>query len=370
METTQVLCRREGRVGRVTLNRPRALNALNLEMIRGIHSALTGWLDDPDVEVIVLDGAGERGFCAGGDITVVHESARTDHGIARRLWREEYALDALIASYPLPVVGLMDGITMGGGIGLTGHASVRVVTERSVLAMPEVAIGLAPDVAGSLLLARAPGELGTHLALTAGRIGARDALVCGLADHYVPAERLPALTEALRPYGPKAADVVAAMAEAPPAGAADLADDRSWIDACYAADSAAEILGRLRARPEPAAAAAAEALLSGSPTAVEVTLRALREARSMATVAECLVQDYRLSCRFLEGPDLPEGIRAAVIDKDRSPRWSPASLTEVTPEAVDAYFAPLGPDDLRLSPPPAAVLAWSDHSEAEPTRNR
>ena len=338
MATTHVLCRREGRLGRITLNRERALNALDLGMMRTIRSALTGWLDDPGVELIVLDGAGERAFCAGGDITVVHASASSDPEIARRLWRTEYALDALVASYPLPVIGLMDGITMGGGIGLAGHAAIRVVTERSVLAMPEVALGLTPDVGGCLLLSRAPGALGTHLALTGARIGAGDALACGLADHFVPAHRLPAMVDALRPGRDGIDGVLGDFAEKAPRGAADLVGQASWIDDCYAADSVEEILERLRARRTPAATAAAEAVHRGSPTALKVTLRALREARSMTTLEECLVQDYRLSCRFLEGPDLPEGIRATVLDKDHRPHWSPSELGDVTREMVDRYF--------------------------------
>ncbi|NGN66557.1 enoyl-CoA hydratase/isomerase family protein [Streptomyces sp. A7024] len=352
MDNTHVLARREGRLGHITLNRPKALNALNTEMVRGVYAALTEWADDPGVDAVLLDGAGERGFCAGGDIRLMHDSARGDHGLAQQFWREEYALDALIANYPVPVVGIMDGITMGGGIGLTGHAAVRVVTERSVLAMPEVDIGLAPDVGGSLLLARAPGELGTHMALTAARIGARDALATGFADHFVPAARLQELAEALRAPGADKPDhVVAALAGQPPESPDDLVAHRAWIDACYGADTVEEILARLRERPEPAAAAAAEALLAGSPTSVKVTLRALRNARAMATVEECLVQDYRLCSHFLDSHDLPEGVRAMVIDKDRSPRWSPDRLEAVTDAAVEAYFTTLGADELRLHPP-------------------
>lgn len=363
MESAHVECRRDGRLGRITLKRERALNALDLGMIRSIHTALTAWLHNPSVEVIVLDGAGERAFCAGGDITVVHASAGADPEIARQLWRAEYSLDALIASYPRPVVGLMDGVTMGGGIGLAGHAPVRVVTERSVLAMPEVALGLTPDVGGCLLLSRAPKEQGTHIALTSARIGAGDALACGLADHFVPADRLPALIDALRRPGSRAEYAVAEFAEEAPRGAGDLVEQGAWIEACYAADSVEEILSRLRARPESAAAVAAEALDKGSPTALKVTLRALREARSMTTVQECLVQDYRLCCRFLEGSDLPEGIRATVLDKDREPHWSPSELSDVTPEMVDRHFLPLGTSDLCLE---GASVA--EPGEEEPVR--
>ena len=348
MQRAHVSCRREGRLGRITLTREHALNALDLSMMRAMGAALTGWLEEGDVELVVLDSADERAFCAGGDITVVHASATGDPEIARELWRTEYALDALIATYPIPVLVLMDGITMGGGVGLGCHAAHRVVTERSVLAMPEVALGLAPDVGGCLLLSRAPGEWGTHLALTGARIGARDALACGLADHFVPSNRLAALVEAVRQGGDPLGHVLGEFAQEAPRGAADLEHHTPWIDACYAAESVEEIRARLGAYGAPAAAAAAAALDRNSPTALKVTLRALRAAGSMTTLEECLAQDYRLCGHFLQGADLPEGIRATVLDKDRRPQWSPAELGAVTPETVDRYFQPLDVPDFRV----------------------
>jgi enoyl-CoA hydratase len=357
---SSVLARRHGRVGWIRLNRPEAINALDLPVIRAVTQHLRRWQEDPDIALIVLDGAGERGFCAGGDIRAVRESAHGDPALAATLWREEYELDALIAHYARPVAVVMDGITMGGGVGLGAHASLRIVTERTVMAMPEVMIGLAPDVGSSLLLARAPGETGTHLALTATRIGPHDAVACGLADHVVATCRIPDLIDALA--GPaRPADLaalhalVASEATGPaghqgPAGPAELVAQRPWIDACYRAGTVEEILAALRARPEPAAARAAAAIGSASPTALKVTLRALRNARDMTSINECLIQDYRVSLRFLHHHDLSEGIRAAVIDKDRSPQWKPASLAEVTPDAVNRYFTPLGPGDLRLPP--------------------
>jgi enoyl-CoA hydratase len=353
--TSPAWCRRQGRIGRITLNRPAAINALDLRMIRTVAAALRDWEDDPRIAGVVLDGAGDRGFCAGGDIRVVRESALGDPRIAAVLWREEYELDALIAHYPRPVVVVMDGITMGGGVGLGAHAGVRIVTERTVMAMPEVAIGLAPDVGSALLLARAPGELGTHLALTAARIGPYDAVDCGLADHVLTASSLPSVVAALADHG-QPADVVARHAltarEAggSPGPSAELARDRPWIDACYHADTVEEILDALRRRPESGAARAVAAIESASPLALKVTLRALRAARSMTTIDECLVQDYRVSRRFLDQHDLAEGIRAAVVDKDRSPRWRPLTLGEVTPQMVMGHFAPLGPEDLTFSP--------------------
>jgi enoyl-CoA hydratase/carnithine racemase len=343
-ELDTVRTRIEGVAGRITLNRPAALNALDLGMIRAVRARLDAWRDDPRVSVVVLDGAGERAFCAGGDIVVVHRSAGGDHGVARELWRTEYQLDAAVARYPKPVVALLDGITMGGGLGIGGHVPVRVVTERSVLAMPEVAIGLAPDVGGLLLFARAPGQLGAHLALTAGRVGTDDAVYCGLADHVVTADRLPALCADLaRLTGSGVGAVRAVVARhAVPPGPGSLRADRPWIDECYAADSVAEVVARLRSRPERGAAAAVDAIGTASPTALAVTLRALRNAERMRDIEECLRQDYRVITRFLGHPDLREGIRAAVLDKDHAPRWQPAVAD------VDAFFAPLGDDELDL----------------------
>jgi enoyl-CoA hydratase len=338
--TTQ--CRKQGAIGRITLNRPAALNALDLAMITSMRAALEAWRDDPQVAAVVLEGAGDRAFCAGGDIAVVHRSASTDPEIARTLWREEYRLDAQIARYPKPVVAVMDGITMGGGLGISGYATIRIVTERAVLAMPEVAIGLAPDVGGALLLSRAPGEVGTHIALTATRIGAADALYCGLADQVVASSRLPSLLDELSEGGEvRTLPEQHAMAELPAA--------RPWIDTCYGGEDTTveQILERLRARAEPAARKAAEAITAGAPTALKVTLRALRAARSMSSIEECLRQDYRLCSRFLAHSDLREGIRAAILDKDRSPRWDPPTLAEVDAEEVARFFAPLD-DELTL----------------------
>ncbi|MEV4597892.1 enoyl-CoA hydratase/isomerase family protein [Amycolatopsis sp. NPDC049253] len=354
-EVSTVLARRQGAAGRLTVNRPEALNALDLRMIRAMLAALDEWESDPAVTAVVLDGAGERAFCAGGDIGVVHSSAVGDPAVAWALWREEYRLDARLARYPKPVVALMDGITMGGGIGIGAHAAVRVVTERSVLAMPEVAIGLAPDVGGALLLARAPGELGTHLALTARRAGPADAIHCGLADHYVPSAELPALVDDLAAGAP-VEPAVAARASDP--GPAPLAAARCWIDDAYGGTTTVEdVLYRLEAIDEPGPREAAAAITAAAPTALKVTLRAVRRAREMTSVEECLRQDFRLCSRFLRHPDLAEGIRAAILDKDRSPRWRPGTLAEVDDAAVEAFFAPLA-DELTL---PEQSTLWSDH---------
>ncbi|MGW6543470.1 enoyl-CoA hydratase/isomerase family protein [Streptomyces massasporeus] len=346
-EREPVLLHIQGRAARITLNRPRALNALTHTMVRRIDDALTAWERDPAVKTVVITGAGERGLCAGGDIRAIHDDARDGDGTASAaFWRDEYRLNARIARWPKPYVAVMDGIVMGGGVGVSAHGSVRIVTDRSRVAMPETGIGFVPDVGGTHLLAAAPGELGTHLALTGAQIGAADALLCGLADHYVPTAVLPGLLDALAesPVG----EVLARYERTPEQGA--LAARRGWIDACYAADTVEEIVRRLLAHGDPAAKDAAETLLAKSPTALKVTLASLRRARKLGTLELVLNQEYRVSCAALDTPDLVEGIRAQVVDKDRRPSWSPKTLGEVTDADVERFFTPLGERELGLSP--------------------
>ncbi|WP_328404074.1 enoyl-CoA hydratase/isomerase family protein [Streptomyces sp. NBC_00390] len=340
-----VLLRTEGRAGYITLNRPRALNALTHDMVRALHTALAAWERDDAIGVVVISGAGERGLCAGGDIRAIHDDARSQGRESVAFWRDEYRLNARIARFPKPYVAFMDGIVMGGGVGVSAHGSVRVVTERSRIAMPETAIGLVPDVGGTHLLARAPGGLGTHLALTGNAVGAGDALLLGLADHCVPSGRLPGLAVSLA-----SGDVTAAVRDAAvPALEGELAAHREWIDHCYAADSVEEILERLMACGERAAKETAETILTRSPTALKVTLAAMRRARSLGSLEAVLDQEFRVSCAGLSAPDLVEGIRAQVIDKDREPRWSPAELSQVSAADVAAHFAPLGNEELGLA---------------------
>ncbi|WP_331767011.1 enoyl-CoA hydratase/isomerase family protein [Embleya sp. NBC_00896] len=339
-----VLLDRVGRLGRITLNRPRAINALDHAMVRRMAAALAEWEHDDDVAVVVVTGAGERGLCAGGDIRAVRADALEGGHASRDFWRDEYLLNARIADYPKTYVAIMDGVVMGGGVGVSAHGDIRIVTERSAVAMPETGIGFVPDVGGTYLLSRAPGELGTHLALTAGAIGAADAILCGLADHFVPAERLPALLGELAADDP--AEVLARHARPAPAG--ELARRRAWIDACYAADTVEEIVDRLLGSGEPAAKEAAEVIAAKSPTALKVTLASLRRARRLGSLGAVLDQEYRVSCASLSTHDLVEGIRAQVVDKDRDPRWSPASLAEVTEADVAAFFAPPADRELGL----------------------
>ncbi|MGW8485922.1 enoyl-CoA hydratase/isomerase family protein [Streptomyces sp. NPDC055886] len=335
----------EGRTGVVTLNRPQALNALTHAMVQAIAAALDRWEHDPEVGAVVITGAGERGLCAGGDIRSIYEDARVGGRASAAFWRDEYRLNARIARYPKPYVAVMDGIVMGGGVGVSAHGSVRIVTERSKVAMPETGIGFVPDVGGTYLLALAPGELGTHLALTGAVVGARDALLCGLADHFVPAGELPAFLAALRTEG--VPQVLRRYVREAPPGTLDA--DRAWIDHCYAADSVEQIVERLLASEAPAAGEAAATILGRSPTALKVTLAALRRARELGPLERVLEQEYRVSCAALSSPDLVEGIRAQVIDKDRTPTWSPGTLVEVTDADVARYFAPTGDEELLLA---------------------
>lgn len=336
-----VLVRRAGGVGHLTLNRPRALNALDLGMIETLAAALDDWERDVDVNIVVLDGAGDRGLCAGGDVRGLY--AQIVDGRAEEtgaFFRAEYALNARIAEYRKPIVALADGITMGGGIGLAGHAAVRVVTERSMLAMPETRIGLTPDVGGTWLLARAPGRLGEYLALTGASVGASDAMYAGLADHLVPSAHLGDLRDALQtradPSTPN--EIVLLFDETPEPPA--LAAQRVWIDDAFAADTVAAIVQRLRERPEPAAAAAADVLEELSPTALAVTLEAVRRARGLAGLRAALAQEYALVMWFATTqPDLAEGIRAQLIDKDRNPTWRPKTTADLSPDAAASAFA-------------------------------
>lgn len=346
-ETEDVLVRVSGGIGRITLNRPKAINALNYDMVKAMAAALDEWAGDDSVRAVVVDGAGERGLCAGGDIVSIYHDARDGGTGSQDFWRDEYILNAAIGRYPKPYVAIMDGIVMGGGVGIAAHGNVRVVTERSTIAMPEVGIGFVPDVGGTWLLSRAPGELGTHLALTTGRMKAGDAIALGFADHFVPSEALDKFVAAL-----ESGTVDEALAEfARPAPESPLLAQRSWIDAAYSAPTVEEIVARLQAAEEPEARAAAEQILGKSPVALKATLRSVRHARELGSLEEVLNEEYRVSLASLRSHDLVEGIRAQVVDKDRNPAWSPATLADVTDADVDAYFQPLGELELGLAAP-------------------
>ncbi|MEO5313907.1 enoyl-CoA hydratase/isomerase family protein [Pseudarthrobacter sp. CC12] len=356
----EVLFGHRGRLGVVTLNRPRAVNALTEGMVDLLLRQLTAWVKDDDVAAVLVQGAGERGLCAGGDIVAIYRDIL--HGGTRTadFWQTEYRVNSLIARYPKPYVALMDGLVLGGGVGISAHGNVRVVTERTRMGMPETTIGFAPDVGGTFLLSRAPGETGTHAALTGAHLAAGDALFLGLADHYVPSQSLPRLVAELESETPEA--VVARHAGQSPLSA--LAGQRDWIDACYATDDAGDIVARLRAWTGPGredATAAADTIEAKSPTSVKVTLASLRRAAKL-TLDEALAQEYRAGLRFLAGPDFREGIRAQVVDKDRNPQWKPATLAEVLPGQVDRFFQPLDGRELDLQPGTDLEVTEADHA--------
>jgi enoyl-CoA hydratase/carnithine racemase len=340
MTEPEILVREQGSLGRITLNRPKALNSLTLGMVRAMASAVEQWRTADHVRAILIDGAGERGLCAGGDVRALHDAAKAgDESVPATFWNEEYRLNSALAGYPKPVIGIMDGICMGGGVGISAHGSHRVVTERSKVGMPEVGIGFIPDVGGTYLLSRTPGELGTHLALTGTPIGGADALYCGLADFYVNSENLPALIDGLTD-GPTDASVDEALRKfSEPVPEAPLAAQREWIDAAYSADSVEEILRRLSERPEQAAREAAETIRHKSPTSLKVTLKALRS--DYDSLEQALVQEYRLAMASVRIGDFVEGVRATLVDKDRNPQWSPAALSDVDESRVEKFFEPV-----------------------------
>lgn len=342
-------------VGMLTLNRPASINALDHQMVTLMSEALDQWAGDDGVRVVVIAGAGERGLCAGGDIVAIHRDAAALRGAADEdvaasasaaFWRDEYRLNADLAEYPKPLVAIMDGIVMGGGVGISAHANTRIVTDRTRLAMPEVGIGLVPDVGGTWLLSRIPDQLGTYAALTSVHLSGADAIALGLADHYVPADKLDRMTAALAERSID--DVLAEFGEEPPASA--LAAQRDWIAEVFAGDTVAGIVEACRATGRPDAEKAAETISGKSPTALAVTLAALRAGAAESSLREALRREYRTSVRCLAHPDLAEGIRAQVIDKDRTPAWQPAGLDQLTGGEAATFLAPL-PDGLELTYP-------------------
>jgi len=312
-----------GDLGVIRLNRPQALNAMTMDMVTAMDRVLQDWAGDDGVLAVLLLGAGDRGLCAGGDVRALASGTDAE---AMAFWAAEYALNARVADFPKPYIALMDGVVMGGGIGVSGHANIRIATERTKAAMPEVRIGLSPDCGGALLLAQAPGALGTHLALTAGTMTGADAVLCGFADYYVPSGSLPALSAALESGAADAASVVAGFAVEPPQ--APLAAERDWIDECYAGSDVLEILDRLGSHASPGAAAAAQAIRAMAPFSLEVALAAVRAAAREPSLDKVLQRDLVMAARMIGRPDFREGVRARLLDRD-APRWNPSSLQEV-----------------------------------------
>jgi enoyl-CoA hydratase/carnithine racemase len=327
-----VITRRDGRVGRILLNRPRALNALDLNMIRVCTRILNTWATDPHVDAVVIEGAGDRAFCAGGDIRVLRDSQLNDRSIADEFFTEEYELNLIIANYPKPYIALIDGICMGGGIGMSVHGHYRVATEHAGFGMPETIIGFFPDIGGTFILPRLPGELGTYLGLTGLRVNGADAVHAGLATHYTPRAKIADLSAALAKQGPAA---LAAFNETLPPFS--LAAHRDAIDHCFSAETVPDILARLLTQDAPWAHEALKALGHVSPSALFWTLKALRRGRGL-TLKDALAAEFALTKTTMAHPDFVEGVRAMVVDKDRQPKWMPATIDAVDPASIEALF--------------------------------
>ncbi|HEY8260539.1 MAG TPA: enoyl-CoA hydratase/isomerase family protein [Methylosinus sp.] len=323
--------------GSITLGRPEALNSLTLEMVRDFARALDEFGADRDIVAVIVTGEGGRAFCAGGDIRALYELPPGERGRYAAFWREEYELDARIASFPKPYVAVMDGIVMGGGVGLSAHGNLRIVTERTRLAMPETGIGFIPDVGGTWLLTR-NGGLALYMALSGESVGAQDAISAGLADVLVESESLPQLLSELGEVATMD-DVRPLLARyAKPSGLGPLGQQESLLRRVMAKESVEEIIAALEAEGSQFAWRAAATLASRSPTSLKLTLLLLRRAAGAADLEACLLDEYRAACNLLRTHDLFEGIRAAVIDKDRAPRWSPARLEEASDASIAALL--------------------------------
>ncbi len=349
MAEPEVLLETRGRLGLVTLNRPQALNALTLDMVRLIDPQLRAWAIDPAISAVAIRGQGARAFCAGGDIRKLHELGRAGRkDEAMDFWREEYRLNALIKNFPKPYVALIEGVVMGGGVGLSIHGSHRVAAEKITFAMPEVGIGYFPDVGATYFLPRLSHRAGVWLALTGARIGAADASTLGLMTHHVPSARFDAVIEALA-AGEGVDDVL--RREAQPIGAGDVLTHLPAIERLFCGASVEAILAVLDAEASgdhvAFAREAAVAMRTKSPTSLKLAFEQIRRGAA-ADFDECLRIELRLDARILDGQDYYEGVRAVVIDKDNAPRWQPARLEDVSEADIARYFAPLGSDELRL----------------------
>lgn len=335
---------REGGVGRVHLDAPARFNALDLEMCVAFRRALLDWAEDDGIAAVLVTAEGPRAFCAGGDVRAFWRAKRGGDPTAARFFRHEYRLNHAIHEFPKPFIALIDGIVMGGGAGISVHGSHRIMSERALFAMPETGIGLFPDVGATEFLARCPGALGMYLGLTGARIKAADAIHAGIGTHFMPSSALPEFARRLASAdlsaGAAAVDALAAEFAAAP-GPAPIREHRRVIDKCFAADGPAAIVAALEAEDGYFAIETADELRAKSPTSLLVAFRQLREGAGLGW-REALRREYRIARACLEGHDFFEGIRAAVIDKDRSPRWDPARLDDVAPAAVDAHFAPRG----------------------------
>ena len=335
----EVIVAVDGRIGRLTLNRPEALGALTLTMCRLMIDALVAWRDDPGVEAILIDHAGERGFCAGGDIRALAESAAGDGVAAREFFFTEYRLDHLIFGYPKPVVTVMDGVTMGGGVGISWGADYRVGTERTTFAMPETGIGLFPDVGGSWFLPRLHGGAGAWLALTGARLKAAGCEILGIVTDVLPSASLPDF-KARFAEDPAAVETLLTELQSDP-GRSAMIEHHDEIDRLFRGNTVEDIVAALEADGSKWALAQRAIIAGKSPTSSKVALRQLRLGGAMTDFADVMRMEMRIAARLVMAPDFREGVRAVIVDKDNRPKWMPGTLEAVSDAAIEAIFAPL-----------------------------
>ena len=337
---SDIQIRTQGHAGRITLNRPQALNALTWDMCTAIESALDAWANDPSVRLLIIDAEGDKAFCAGGDIQEMYDTGRAgDFSYGERFWRDEYRMNAKLFNFPKPVVTLLHGFTMGGGVGVGCHGSHRIVCEDSQIAMPEVSIGLVPDVGGSLILARAPGRLGEYLGLTADRMDGADAIYAGFADYYIPRAHWGALVFNLCNTGDW--EAIDALGQTPPASR--LADWQADIDDVFGGETFGDIQRAMPSELPPALVHAQKLMAKHSPLALCVTVGLIHKVRSLDTIEAALNNEFRFTARAMEKGDFIEGIRAAIIDRDRAPKWRHASWQDVTGAHMLAMTYPMRP---------------------------
>jgi enoyl-CoA hydratase len=336
---SEVLTRVDSGVGHITLNRPRALHALNRAMCEAMTEALLAWRADDGVQSVLIDHAGERGFCAGGDIRMIADSGAGDASEARAFFKVEYRLNHLMFDYPKPITAVVDGIVMGGGVGISEPADIRIATERTTYAMPETGIGLFPDVGGGWFLPRLPGQTGVWLALTGTRLKAADTVALGIHSHFIPFERIVSFKTALTAHPDNPQAVAASFADDP--GPAPSIAHREAIDRLFAFDTVEAIFAALVADGSDWALAQLKTLHTKSPQSLKITLRQLRLGTSQPSFAANMALEYRLGGRVVRTHDFQEGVRAVVVDKDNTPNWSPADLSGVSEADLDVLFAPL-----------------------------
>lgn len=333
-----------GSLGVITLNRPSVLNSLNHDMIHAMTHQLTAWRSDAQIKAVIIRAAEGRAFCAGGDLRLTYDRIKAHDPIMSGFFHDEYQLNSLIFHFPKPYIALLDGITMGGGVGISIHGSHRVATDRLLFAMPETGIGFFPDVGGSYFLPRLTHEMGTYLGLTGARLSADECVHLGIAQHKIAQDKLNALVDELA-QTPFAMDANAQVLKIISSYAVNtqpsqLLTHQAAIQACFGAQTMEAVLQALHESDDAICKDAIAILSKKSPTSLKVTLRALQRGRQLS-FDDCMIQEYRLVCRFLQGHDFIEGIRAVIIDKDQTPQWKPATLADVTMQDVEHYFAPL-----------------------------